>query len=508
VLFRSLARDPFGIKPLYFWNDGRRLIFGSEIRSILCHPHINRSVDLEGLASFIRYTYVPSPRTAFAGIQKLLPGHALLCSPSGVEIRGFYDVSPRLPAGESEAELVEELADAIDAAVLRQMVADVPVGVMLSGGLDSTTVATIMAGAREREVDTFTVGFGRDFGDDELDQARAVADRLGTRHHEITISSQEYLDFLPAAVWHLEEPIATASTPAFHRVCELARRHVKVVLTGQGADEPFGGYARYLGERYGSIYRGIPGPLRERVVMPLVRRLPRNEQLKRAASSVGIADGLARLQSVYSVADDRLCRALLGPLADVERRGDFAQWFEAADGRGPMNRMMYVDARSSLADNLLLYGDKMSMAVSLEARVPFLDLELMRLAEGIPERLKIKGLTRKYILKEAMRRWLPSEMLAMRKIGFKTPVDEWFRSDLRSVLEERLLAAGSASRSYFDADVVRRVMREHESGRHDHKRLLFSLLTFELWHEQFIAPLQLTPPARSERAARPSPRAN
>ena len=185
--------------------------------------------------------------------------------------------------------------------------------------------------------------------------------------------------------------------------------------------------------------------------------------------------------------------ALLEPLGNLESEEEFAKWYFEAERLAPAGRMMYVDARSSLADNLLLYGDKMSMAVSLEARVPFLDLELMKLAESIPDRMKIVGKARKHILKQAMRRWLPPEMLAMRKIGFRTPVDEWFRSELRDVLEERLLGAGTACRTYFDERVVRTMLQEHESGRHDHKRVLFSLLTFELWYEQFIAPARLAP---------------
>ncbi len=403
-----LARDPFGIKPLYYWDDGRRIAFASEIRSLLCHPAIDRSVDLEALDQFLAYTFVPSPRTAFAGIGKLLPGHALVCTAEGTTLRRFHEpgIAPR--TYRDERELVAELRDAVRAAVERQMVADVPVGAMLSGGIDSAAVTAIMAECTSGTVDTFTVGFGSEFPKDELVKARAVARRIGTNHHEVVLSAREYADFLPRSIRSLEEPIATASTHAFYAVCELASRSVKVVLTGQGADEPFGGYARHLGERYGHLYRGIPPLLRDRLLAPAIRRLPRNEQLKRAVAALGVSDPVERMHRVYSVID----RDLLEQLAPGSRRQTFqdsvGRWAADVGSLDDLGRMLYVDARFSLPDNLLLYGDKMSMAVSLEARVPFLDLELMKVAEAIPSRLKIRGLTRKHIFRQAIAPWVPA----------------------------------------------------------------------------------------------------
>jgi asparagine synthase (glutamine-hydrolysing) len=295
---------------------------------------------------------------------------------------------------------------------------------------------------------------------------------------------------LPESVWHLEEPIATAATFAFYRVCELARQHVKVVLTGQGADESFGGYPRHLGENYGWIYRGLPPFLRQGLLAPLVERLPRNEQLKRAVRSLSTIDEVERMAKVYAVLDADLQRDLLG--GDWSANGDIeraiAVWHGDAAKLDSVGKMMYVDSRFSLADNLLLLADKLSMAVSLEARVPFLDLELMELAESIPSTMKIRRWDQKRILKRAMSRWLPDEILRRKKVGFDTPVDGWFRGEINSVVKEQLLDDGSACRSYLQPAVVARMIREHESGRHDHKRILFSLLTFELWHQQFIKP--------------------
>jgi asparagine synthase (glutamine-hydrolysing) len=481
-----VARDPFGIKPVYHWDNGRTLLFGSEIRAILCSSEVQREVDPQALEDLVDFTYVPAPRTAFSGIRKLLPGHALVYDEAGGRIERFYRRVPTPRAASSGEELVEELQEAIAAAVRRQMVADVPVGAMLSGGIDSATIAAVMTESAGAPIDTFTVGFGDGFREDELDVARAAARRLGSRHHEIVISSDEYADFLPHSIWHLEEPAATTSTLAFFRVSALAREHVKVVLTGQGADEAFAGYPRYLGERYGHLYRAMPDPLR-RAMVPLVERLPRNEQLKRAARSLGADDPAERMRRVYRVVDERLKRALLQEWAGDGPEG-LETWQADVAGLDGLDAMLYVDARTSLADNLLLYGDKMSMAVSLEARVPFLDLELMHLAESIPAKLKIKRLTQKRIFKRAIARWVPPRVIGRRKVGFSTPVDAWLRGPLRTQLEERLLSEGAACRAHFRPDTVRRMIEEHATGRHDHKRILFSLLTFELWHEQFIAP--------------------
>ena len=286
----TLARDPYGGKPLYYHCDGDTLRFGSEIKSILCDDAVPREVDAVALDQFLSFTYVPSPATAFAGIQKVPPGFALVVDPGGVRLRRFHRVVPRLLEGVGEQDLVERLQYLIEAAVRRQMVADVPVGALLSGGVDSTTTATIMSRLADRPIDTFTVGFTGDHGLDETAFARETARRIGSVHHEVIVSADEYAQFLPLSVWHLEELVATDSTLAYYRVCELARRSVKVVLSGQGADEPFAGYPRHLGERYGALYRGIPATVRRLALDPAIRRLPRNERLKRAVQSLGVSD--------------------------------------------------------------------------------------------------------------------------------------------------------------------------------------------------------------------------
>ena len=489
-----LARDPFGVKPLYYRDVAGTLLFGSEIRAILAYPAVPRAVDLQALDQYLDLTYVPSPGTAFKDISKLPPGHALWCTSDGTILRRFSDSSPEEQLREPESAIIERLRAAIETAVTRQMVADVPIGVMLSGGVDSSTVATIMARAAGAPIETFTVGFSGDFVSNELREARETAARLGANHHEVVVSADEFADFLPRSIWYLEEPVATASTLAFHKVCELAHEHVKVVLTGQGADEPFAGYSRHLGEYYGRFYRTLPSDLRKRVVEPALLRLPRNERVKRAARSLGETDIGTRHSAVYSTMDPHSRRGLWReqPASDGES-WPAVRWRDDVQCLDGLSQMLYVDARTSLPDNLLLYGDKMSMSVSLEARVPFLDLELMRLVESIPPNLKIRGLTQKSVLKKAVSSWVPPSTISRKKIGFATPVDQWFRGEWRSRTSDLLLASDSACTHFFRPEVVRRMLDDHAKGVQDHKRLLFSLLTFELWYQQFIRPSSWPP---------------
>jgi len=485
-----IARDPYGIKPLYYHDDGSTLRFGSEVKSILCDDAVPREVDRAALDAFLTLTYVPSPGTAFVGIGKVPPGFALLCDAGGCHLRRFHFAAPHPLAVEArdEPQLVRRLQDLIEAAVRRQMVADVPVGALLSGGVDSTATATIMSGLAERPIDTFTVGFSGDHALNETHFARATARRLGSHHHEITVSAEEYAEFLPLSVWHLEEPVAMDSTLAYYKVCALARQSVKVVLTGQGADEPFAGYPRHVGERYGELFRRLPGAARTGVIAPLVERLPRTEQFKRAVRSLGIDDVRRRRAAIWTIMDadfkGRLYRDDWAPPDDLHA-GEL--WEEDVHGLDGLSQMLYLDSRLSLSDNLLTYGDKMAMAVSLEARVPFLDLELMRLVESLPPHLKIHGRTRKYVLKRALAKWVPTEVIRRKKIPFRPPIDQWLRTDLRSHVADLLLDRDSGCTKYFERKQVQRMIEDHADGRQDYKRALLSLLVFELWHGLFIS---------------------
>jgi asparagine synthase (glutamine-hydrolysing) len=484
-----LARDPFGIKPLYYADYQGRLAFGSEIKAVLVDTSFPRIVNLTALDDFLTFTFVPSPQTLFCAIHKLPPGHFLRVTCGGITLARFYQRPIDLQL-KSEDQWSEALVSELKAAVRRQMIADVPVGIMLSGGIDSATVATLMSHYAEQPVHSFTVGFSGDFKHNELSAARRSAEIIGTTHHEAVISAAEYARFLPESLYYLEEPVATASTLAFYWICKLARETVKVVLTGQGADEPFAGYPRHLGEYYGNLYRHIPLWIRKHVLTTLVDHLPRNEQLKRAVHSLGNDHPLERLTQVYSIFSPQLKSKLYRFEVNnqVYRPPHEAVklWQGDVKHLDGLSQMLYVDARFSLPDNLLMYGDKMSMAASLEARVPFLDLEVMKLVESIPPQFKIRKFKQKYLLKRVVKSWLSPEIMQRKKIGFATPIDQWFSHDLRSYINDQLLSSGSACNYFFEPTTIRSLIEDHESGRHDYKRPLFSLLTFELWYQQFI----------------------
>jgi asparagine synthase (glutamine-hydrolysing) len=484
-----LARDPFGIKPLYFRDTGRELSFGSEIRAIFSDPAVERAIDPTGLELFLMLRFVPSPWTAFQAINKLAAGHALVVEGGRSRTVRFTRPSFLDLSGESGESLAEQLSVKISEAVDRQRVADVPVGVLLSGGVDSTAIASLVRHTTGESPRTFTVGFSDDFDRDERPAARETAARLGTDHHEIVLGAEDYGNLLDQSIAQLEEPIATSSTLPLLQVCRLAREHVKVVLTGQGADEPFGGYARHFGERWGRFLRAIPRPLRDHVIHPIVSGLPRGERAKRALASLGEEDNTKRFRSVYSIFDDETRLKLLGGRSRASEvvDGIIDSWRKDVDDQDALAQMLYVDARFSLADNLLTYTDKMSMAVSLEARVPFLDLPLMQFAESIPSRWKVRGRQGKWILKRALERWLPEGLSERPKIAFETPVSGWLRAGKLERAKRRVLESGSACSHLLNRAETQRLFDAHESGWRDLHWQLFSLITLELWHDSFLA---------------------
>jgi len=484
-----LARDPFGVKPLYYTDQQGSFAFGSEIKAILADPNLPRSVDLAALDQFLTFSFVPSPLTLFEGIKKVPPGYALCVTSEGSRKVRFYQPKITTPKM-SGAKWLEVLQDGIENAIARQMVADVPVGVMLSGGMDSATVAMLARKHSGQPIHSFTVGFSGDFKKDELALGRRSAELIGTTHHEVIISANDFMEFLPKAIWYLDEPIASPASLPTYWVSKLAREYVKVVLTGQGADEPFAGYPRHLGAYYGKWYRKTPDFLRKGIISPLINRLPRIEKYKRAVRTLDIADPVTRLTQIYHIFESELKQRLYRPelLAEMDMNFEpiVREWWKDVEHLSELNQMAYVDARFSLADNLLLYGDKMAMAASLEARVPFLDLELMLLVEGMPAKYKIHGRTQKYLLKKAVAKWLPPEIIYRKKIGFVTPIDQWFGGELRGYLSDLLLWQGSGCSLFFNLKELERMINDHVNKERDYQRHLFSLMTFELWYQTFI----------------------
>jgi asparagine synthase (glutamine-hydrolysing) len=498
-----LARDRLGIKPLYYTDIGGELVFGSEIKSIIQHPGVEVRPNLTALGQFLALKYVPSPATMFEGIHALPPGHLLACDRDGIKVERYWDLSFRRDAGpSSEEEAAERLEELLVDAVRSHLVSDVPFGAFLSGGIDSSTVVALMSQMLDSPVRTFAVGFEGD-GQfvSELPYARLVAERWGTDHHEVLIGANDFIDRLEKVVWHLDQPIADEASLPNYMVSELAARHVKMILSGEGGDELFAGYARYSFERLSPILTAVPRPVR-RLAVATVDRLPRMRRAKIALRALSEPDEARRLTSWFPLFNERRLDALLsdelrasldGSVSDV-----FAEHLGRADGREVVSRMLYVDTKLWLPDDLLARGDKTSMATSLEARVPLLDYPLVEYAASLPPSLKLRGKTRKYLLRKVAAKWLPEEVLTRKKEGFPTPVSLWFRGEARDFLREHLSPETIRRRGLFNPSYVERLIDEHDRGFADYGALLYGLLTVELWHRCYVD--QAVPTAASEYA--------
>jgi len=485
-----LARDPFGVKPLYYRDDGARLMWASEVKAILADRTISPETNIEALDLFLTLRFVPSPWTMFRGFRKLRPGHFLVFENGSGRVERYFAPRPE-PLQLSEREAEELLQTRLENAVRRQMISDVPVGALLSCGIDSASVVALMGRSTTEPVRTFTVGF-RDHAEfNEIDQARQTAACFGTVHDDVLIDHVDYAEWLQRSIWHMEEPNGTTSALALFFVCRLARQSVKVVLTGQGVDEPMAGYHRYYAERYCESIRSAWPLVPDGLLRNAIEALPRLERLKRAARTIGITDTAQRFARIYAVFTPEMRAALWleGRRADSRDRAveiiDY--WRQPVEGMHPLLQMCYVDARLSLADDLLMCADKMAMATSVELRVPFLDIEYMAAAEALPPELRIHGTTRKYIHKRAVRKWVPRSIIKRRKRGFETPIDRWLRESLVPFFRETVLARDSGCRQFFSQRVMEALLADHVAGRADYQRHLFSLLVFELWHRQFVA---------------------
>jgi asparagine synthase (glutamine-hydrolysing) len=488
-----LARDRLGIKPLYYTLAGQRLIFGSEIKAILRHPEVVVRPDLEALSNFLSLKYVPAPQTMFEGIFALPPGCTLTCDEDGATVRPYWDLSfarhDSRPV--SEAACAEQLESLLQQSVREHLMSDVPFGAFLSGGVDSSTIVALMSQFLDEPVKTFSVGFtGEGAAFSELPYARLVSERYQTDHHEVLIGARDLIDLAEKVVWHLDQPIADEAALANYMVAELASRHVKMVLTGEGGDELFAGYARYVGERLASVARHVPAPARS-LALAASARLPGLRRPKIALFALCQADEITRLTSWFPLFNHAAKAALLS--GELRRQLDgassdavFARQLAGSDATDPLSRMLYVDTKLWLPDDLLARGDKMSMAASLEARVPLLDHRLVEFAASLPPHLKVRRLARKYLLKKVAGRWLPREILERKKQGFPMPMSVWFRGEARQFVRDLLSPTTLRRRGLFDPGYVERLLGEHEAGSADHGGLVWGLLGVELWHRLFV----------------------
>jgi len=487
-----LARDRLGKKPLYYYQDGERLIFGSEIKAILVHagvrPRVNRAV----IPLYLAYGYAPSPCTFFEAIRELPPGHMLLVEDGDVILRRYWSV-PREPDSaprHSESEYFGQVRERFEEAVRLRLISDVPLGAFLSGGVDSAAVVAVMTKLLGGPVSTFSIGFADDPSFDELPYARLVAQRFGSDHHEFVVQP-DAVELLPKLVWHYDQPFADSSAIPTYLVAQMTRAYVKVALTGDGGDELFAGYERFAAARLAEYYRHAP-----RFFQNAVRRLARAwpestayddpaRRVRRFVDSAALPLPERYLNWVGIFSPDAL-RQLLAAAVEIDPLDHFRGYFTGRESADPIAELLAVNLSSYLPGDLLVKTDRMTMANSLEARCPFLDHRLLEFASRIPSSLKLKGMTTKYILKRALEGLLPKEIIWRKKHGFGVPVGRWFRAGLKDFLCDHVLSPTALQRGYFDEQALRRLVGEHLSGKRDHGHRLWALLTLEIWHRLFI----------------------
>lgn len=502
-----LARDRVGIKPLYYCATSRALVFASEIKALLVDPDVQRRVSLEAVDRFLTYRYLPGTRTLFEHVRKLAPGHYLLAKGGTVVEKEYWD----LQYGPTHNwRSIDEAADALSSllheTVRDHMISDVPVGFLASGGVDSTALLSYAVDETSTPIQTFTVGFSDPTVVDERAYARMASERFNTHHREITISSSDFHAFLPEYVWHMEEPVCEPPGIALYYVAKLARSHVKVLLSGEGGDEAFGGYPEYRNysafERFKTIVAPFSGPVR--AMLGYAARIADNRRLKKYAAFIDhpLSDYYySRVTSPYDYFNQHkqslYSTKFAGAVDGFESSKVTRKLFRRVEKSHQLNQMLYVDTKTWLPDDLLIKADKITMATSLELRVPFLDHKVLEFAAALPPEFKVTASTTKRVLRRAFQNRVPAEILARKKAGFPVPYDQWLKRDLRDFVHDTLLSSKALSRGYFQRHSLEGIL-----NRSDAAPEVFSLLVLELWHQRFVDAAHI----QALQSAVPSPR--
>jgi asparagine synthase (glutamine-hydrolysing) len=484
-----IARDPMGIKLVYYTMKDGTLFFGSEIRPVRAALNQKPDIDPISLNLFLRYRYTPSPLTVFKGIRKLAPGTMLVLENGKSRLKRWYNFEPApFSPMKEEGEAKEELLEIYKRALKRHLLSDVPVGLLLSGGMDSGLLLGLMK-LFGTPWPTYTVGYGKSFKGDELVYASQTADIFSSPNASIHLARETFESALPKIVSTLEEPIASSSVVPMYFVCERARRDVKVVLMGQGPDELFGGYMRHLGVRYGAYWRALPEWIRSPFTAA-INSLPRNEALKRGVYSLNIRDRMRRYQHVFSIMPGETIDSLFHQELIPSNTGDAILdcWNGLSSLMGETDELggfQFLEMRSSLPDELLMYADKLSMAHSLEVRVPYLDREIVEYVQRLSSDFKVRYGRRKWLHRQVCTDFLPKMIVDRKKRGFAVKVvDDWFSDSLNGKMEDLLVDDKSLMYTFFQPGTVNRLLKEHASGREDCHKLLFSLVIFEEWLRQ------------------------
>lgn len=481
-----LARDRFGKKPMFLCEIQGVLLFASEIKSILAFPGVHAEVDTGAVWDYFAYRYVPAPATLFRGIRKLMPGCYAIWEKGILTETCYYRppdrevfVSSPLPA-----DPVGAFLDILDQAVNIRMIADVSFGAFLSGGIDSSAIVGLMSRHSAQPVKTFSVGFA-EARYSELSYAKTITEQFKTDHHELVVSQEHLMQHLPDLVRFRDAPVAEPSDIPIYLLAKEARKTVKMVLTGEGSDEFLGGYPKHVYERYAGWYQTIPGTVRRGLLEPLVQSLPyRFRRTKTAIVNLGLDRFEERMPRWFGALSDAERKDLVALSQPVNRAGEVQ--FDTSPANSSLRRILYFDQTSWLPDNLLERGDRMTMAASLEARMPFMDHELAAYLSSLPDKYRVRGHTTKWILREAMKRLLPSAILQRPKVGFRVPVNEWFQGPMREYLYEHLKSSTSLTREYYRPAMLDKVLTDHMTGRQNHEKLLWSMLNLEIWHRQYL----------------------
>ena len=489
-----IARDRFGVKPLYYVHDeDGNLFFASEIKSLLEARAVKAEINYNALPDQFANHGTSGDKTLYQGVKRLLPGHTMVWRDGKLDIREYWDLSFEPKVELSDDKYIKDWRDLFRESVRLRLMADVPLGMFLSGGIDSSAIAAMMSRMIDGRIKTFSVGFNEREAN-ELEYARMVSAEFGTEHHEITISPDEFFEALPNLVWHEDEPIGFIASVPLYFVSKLAAEHVKVVLTGEGADETLAGYGRYKKAlrllNYGDKYESLAPAFLRDVVRGGVATLPGaiNQKLTRTFLSRG-----SDIESLFFDNFSVFSRSMQRQLFNVETRARINdldpytrqnEWIEKADADRTLDKLLYADTKTYLHE-LLMKQDQMSMAASIESRVPFLDHKLVEFTARMPQSMKLRGGTTKWILREAMKGILPDEIIHRRKMGFPVPVGNWFRGAYKHVVDEYVLSPRAMERGVFDNEFVNSLVARHNAGE-NHDERLWSLVNFEIWQRRFI----------------------
>ncbi len=494
-----LARDHFGIKPLYYTRCGDLLLFGSEIKSLLAWKDVSREIDHHAFDRFLSFLYIPEPSSIFRQIQALPAGHTLTCQQGTVRVERYWRYRPEPGRFSSRSDAIEAVREAFEDSVRAMLIADVPVGLFLSGGVDSASILAMMARHSNEPIQTFSIGFGdAEHRWDELKAAAALAQHHHTQHHEFRLEP-DVVSLLPEVIRHFDQPFANPTAVILHLLSERTRQHVKVALSGTGGDEFFAGYPRYLGMTLLDRYRFLPSALR-RAAAGLGRVLLRESNDGRQGARRArrfLESGTLPFDQSYAAMlvtlEDARKRQLYTPemqqqLADCDTTDFVRQHLVASDGSTPaaLERLLATDIATYLPFNQLAYADRMSMAGSLEVRVPFVDQRLADVAAGIPLAWHLRRGQTKSLFREAMAPFLSQQVLRGAKRGLNLPIALWFRGELLGWLRDLLAPERIAQRGYFRPEAIQELLSEHVAGRRDHSLFLWALAVQEVWHQEII----------------------